>query len=240
MSYKYYFVKHSNKIMIFFLFLFVFVYQRQTLRPNETVMGAFRLAYNERRFLALYVIVYLAGLFPVLKQLFQTEYVSRVSSKWNFFEMAWRKIIFMALLYSLLLSFGWYVIVCTGMQDFSGESYVLYMLCVFVEQFIGWVEIGMLEACIYIVIHNLVLSFIISDAILILMNLSLYVGGNEQVLMYTRLYDFMFNPAKIDDIYKIISIGLFHIVIISLLVLIGYELLKRHDFIVGGKREHAN
>ena len=146
----------------------------------------------------------------------------------------------MALQYSFLLSFGWYVIVGTGIQNLSGKNYLMYMLCIFAEQFIGWIEIGMLEVCIYILIHNLLLSFIMCDALLILMNLSLYIGNNEQVLQYTRLYDFMFNPAKIDNIYKIVSIGLFHIMIISFLFLICYEIIKRHDYIMGGKREHAN
>lgn len=240
MLYKYYFVKHSNKLIIVFLLFFIFIYQRQTLCSGETLNSAFQMAYNERRFLALYVTVYLISLFPILIQIFQTEYVSRVSTKWRFFEIFWIKITIMALQYSFLLSFGWYVIVGSGIQDFLDKSYVMYMLCIFAEQFIGWIEIAMLEACIYILIHNLLLSFIICDALLILMNLSLYIGSNEQVLQYTRLYDFMFNPVKIDDIYKIVSIGLFHIVIISLLFLICYELIKRHDYIMGGKRKHAN
>ncbi len=240
MLYKNYFVKHLNKLIIGFLLFFIFIYQRQTLRSGETLISAFQMAYNERRFLALYVNVYLVSLFPILKQIFQTEYVTRISTKWRFFEMLWIKITIMALQYSFLLSFGWYVIVGSGIQNLSGKSYVMFMLCIFAEQFIGWIEIGMLEACIYILIHNLLLSFIMCDALLILMNLSLYIGSNEQILQYTRLYDFMFNPAKIDDIYKIISIGLFHIMIISFLFLICYEIIKRHDYIMGGKRGHAN
>lgn len=240
MLYKYYLVKHSNKLIIVFLLFFIFIYQRQTLRSGETLVSAFHMAYNERRFLALYVNVYLVSLFPILKQIFQTEYVTRVSTKWSFFEMLWIKITIMALQYSFLLSFGWYVIVGSGIQNLSGKSYVMFMLCIFAEQFIGWIEIGMLEAYIYILIHNLLLSFIICDALLILMNLSLYIGSNEQILQYIRLYDFMFSPAKIDNIYKIVSIGLFHIMIISFLFLICYKIIKRHDYIMGGKREHAN
>lgn len=240
MLHKYYFVKHSNKLILVFLILFVFIYQRQTLQSRETLISAFGIAYNERRFLALYVNVYLLSLFPILKQIFQTEYVTRFSTKWSFFEMLWRKITVMALQYSFLLSFGWYVIVGSGIQNLSGKSYVMYILCIFAEQFIGWIEIGMLETCIYILIHNLLLSFIICDALLILMNLSLYIGSNEKFLQYTRLYDFMFHPAEINGIYKIVSIGLFHIAISSLLFLICYEIIKRHDYIMGGKREHAN
>lgn len=216
------------------------MYQRQTLRSGETLISAFYMAYNERRFLALYANIYLVSLFPILNQIFKTEYVTRVSTKWSFFKILCIRITIMALQYSFLLSFGWYAIVGSGVQPLSDKSYVVYMLCIFVEQFIGWIEIGMLETCIYILIHNLLLSFVICDALLILMNLSLYIGSNEQVLQYTRLYDFMFNPVKIDNIYRIVSIGLFHIMIILLLFLICHEIIKRHDYIMGGKRGHAN
>lgn len=240
MLYKYYLVKHSNKLMMICLLFGIFIYQRQALGVNDTLISAFHMAYNERNFLSLYVLVYLISLFPILKQIFQIEYVTRVSAKWRFFEMLWVKISIMALQYSLLVSFGWYVIAGSGFRNFLKKEYVIYILWVFIRQFIGWLEIGMLETCIYILIHNLMLSFIICDALLILMNLSLYIGSNEQILQYTRLYDFMCSPEKNNGIYKVVSIGMFHVVIILLLFLICYEIIKRHDYITGGKREHAN
>ncbi len=240
MSFKYYFVKYLNIISVVFLLIIIFIYQRNTLSAEETLIHAFRTTYNERIFLALYVTVYLVSLFPLLKLVFQTEYVVRISTKWRFFEMLCKKIFFIAFLYSLLLSFGWYAIVGSGIQDFITKRYVLYIICIFLGQLIGWIEIGMIEVYLYILIQNLPLSFIISDALLIGMNLSLYISHNEHVLQYTRLYDFMFYPEEIGDLYKIVSNGFFHIAILSLLFLTSYEFIKRHDYIMGGKREHAN
>lgn len=239
-KYKYYFVEHGNKWIIMLLLSGIFLYQRQVLKAEETLIHAFQINYNERRFLVLYLNIYLVSLFPILKRMFQTEYVIRISSKWKYLEKICIKIIIMALGYSFLLSFGWYVMVGSGIENAKGQSYFLYILYIFVEQFIGWVEIGMFEVLVYIFIHNRALVFIICDSILILMNLSLYIGSNEKILQYTRLYDFMFNPQKINNIYTIVSIGLFHIIMISLLFLFSHNLIKKHDYIKGGKKAHAD
>lgn len=239
-KYKYYFVEHGNKLIITLLLTLIFMYQRQALRTEETVLSAFQVNYNERRFLVLYLNIYLVSLFPILKQIFQTEYVFRISNKWRFLEKLWGKITIMALGYSFLLSFAWYAIVGSGIGNTEGNSYFMYILCIFAEQFIGWMEIGMFEVLAYILVHNLLLAFILCDSFFILMNLSLYIGSNEKILQYTRLYDFMFNPAKINDIYTIVSIGFFHIVIISLSFLISHNLIKRHDYLKGGKKAHEN
>lgn len=239
-KYKYYFVEHGNKLIIAFLLIFVFIYQRESLRTDETVISAFQINFNERRFLALYLNIYLVSLFPVLRRIFQTEYVCRISTKWKVIEKLWGKITIMALEYSLLLSFVWYAIVGSGIENTDGKSYFMYIFCIFAEQFIGWMEIGMFEVLAFILVQHLLLGFILCESFFILMNLSLYIGSNEKILQYTRLYDFMFNPMKINDIYAIVSIGLFHIVIISLLFLVSHNLIKRHDYLKGGKKAHEN
>lgn len=238
--YKNFLVKHLNKIVIVFLLILNFIFQRNNVPEDKTLIGAFRLEYNERRFLAIYVGIFLIALFPVLKKIFKAEYVTRLSEKWRVCELLWKEVAVISLLYAFLISFGWYMIVGLSIPNGLNRNYLLYMFFTFIKLFIGWFEIGIIEAFIYILIHNLLLAFISCDAFLILMNLSLYIGSNEQVLQYTRVFDFMFNASDNIGLYRSISVGMFHIVIICLLILASYEIIKRHDYLMGGKRKYAD
>lgn len=240
MMYKNFFVKNMNKIILVFLLTINFIFQRYNVPHDKTLIGEFLLEYNERRFLAIYVGIFLIGLFPIFKNVFKTEYVTRISEKWRVCWLIWKGVAVISLLYAFLVSFGWYIIVGLSIPNGLNKNYLIYMFYTFIKQVIGWFEIGIIEAFIYIMVHNLLLAFIFCYSLLILMNLSLYISSKEQVLQYVRLFDFMFSPSDNIGLYKNFSIGMFHVVIICLLILASYEIIKRHDYLLGGKWKYAD
>lgn len=237
--FKYYIKKNIIQLLTAFFILFVFVYQGKASYFNDGYGSIIGNIFNERIFLALYVIVFLIGLFPVLKKIYHTEYLVRISSKWNFLEKICFRVCIISFEYSIILSFGWYIASGFFMSSYSSKRDIIYVLIFLLKQLIGWIEIGMMEVFIYILFKNLALAFVLSDGILIMLNLSLYSVDNQVLQRYLRLYDFMIYSLTYGNIYIMFSTVFFHIAVIFCLFLLSHELLKKHDFISGVKKVNA-
>lgn len=232
--FRYQLIQQANKYVCAAILIVFFLYQRQVLDEKKDILRVFHLTYNERSFLAVYVSMFLISLFPILKQIVKAEFVVRASVKWQYLGRIWKCLLVMALWDSFLLSFVWYIVVGSkGSSDIGNE--LPYMVCVFVTQVIGWMEIAMLESFCFILTRKFAVSFLICEGLLILTNLSRYLIGSTKILQYTRVYDFMFHPEQLGNVYRMISVGLVHVMLILSLVFVCYEIVKRYDYVAGGK-----
>jgi len=230
---------HSNMILLIIALAAYFAILRFSGTQKTTFFVKYYQTYNERRFLGLFLSVFLLSLFPTLKKMYITEIVVRNSSKWNYIISIFKEICLMSFAYSVMISIGWYFIIGTGTTDWILKENCIYMGVVLFTQIIGWIMIGMVELLVYIWIKNLPVSFIVCDMLFIMTNLSLYLSNDKRYISFVRLYDFMYDLLKIDDIFTIASIGFLYIAIIMLLIWLSYFSLKINDFMPGGKKSYA-
>lgn len=230
----------KDKAMPLFLLTLLLLYLiglRYGANDRETsFMERYYQSYNERRFLSLYLSAFLLSLFPVIKNFYITERLIRCNRIYAYVISIVKQIGVMALLYTVVLVIGWFDLVGSKTKDWMTGASILYISIIFFTQLIGWFLIGILEGFVYIMIKSLPLTFIICETLLIVTNLSLYISDNKLLVQYIRLYDFMFDLSKMGNFLTIFSIGFFNIAVITALVGLSYHVLRRHDFIPGGKR----
>lgn len=227
-------IKNLNFICVACLIFLIFVIRKKTNDMQDTCLHAFQLEFNERRFLGIYLSIFLIGIFPILLKLYKVYYVTKFTTKWRIMEIIFCEIISFAVVFSMLSAFGWFLVIGIHLEGTSFSEGIRITTYYFIKIFLGWVEIGMVECVAYILLRNLFLAFIFCDGMMILMNLSIYMIKNEKLIRYLRLFDFMYAYRIEDNLFREFSIGLYHTAIICMLFIIAYEIVKRQDIIMKG------
>ena len=235
MTYRYYMKKNVQFIFLLTIVLCVFFFHVMQGELGSEIVHTYWVMFNERRFLSIYLSLFLCSLIPYMKRIFCVDYVTRFPSKWVFLEKLCLRIFLIAIIYSLLLTFGWYGIVGPRVGGENNAMFLKSLAFIFLGNMIGWMEVGLLEVFLYSLIHNVLLAFVFCYAGAISMNLSLYTMRSEQFTRYIRLYDFMYHPEIFKTKYDYVSVTFFHIVVIFLIFLLCHERIKRHDYVKGGK-----
>lgn len=230
---KYIFILKANigKIMaIAFIFIF-FAMKRMEVQEESLFMKMYYDTFNERRFLSIYLTLYLILLFPIIKKVQSIEYITRYSRKWDCVIVQFFKILKVSLLYSFVIAFGWYFLIGAFCMQGMEREHVILICCITFTQVIGWTLMGMIEMVVYIFLKNIVLSFLLCDALFILTNLSLYVTSSLQFVHFVRVYDFMFDIGNINNPFILVSILFFYIAIIMGLIWFSYFAIAKQDFL---------
>lgn len=231
--------KQMIRIMLCIIMILILVLvRRQTDSEIEFLSGFFQW-FNERKFLAIYVTLYLISLFGQLKLIYDADRVIRNTDIWNHLSFIWKEIGVNAIIFAFLSTAGWYVIVGTAIKDCMNYRNIIYMCLIFFTQNIGWIEIGILATFIYSIVRNSPFTYILCHTTLILLNLSLYITNSEKFVQYSRIYYFMYELRQLNNWFTVISVAFLHIAIIFLLVFSTYSVVKKHDFISGDKNAYA-
>jgi hypothetical protein len=222
-------------IVIGIVFLiFVFIRVRGIL--YQDILSQFGACFNEMQYLGLYMLIFLISLAPILYDIFKEQIVIRQTDKWGYTLCIFVEIVKSAAVYAFAISFGWFIIIGTGVGSWNTQENWRYIGIIFLGQFVGWTMAGMLETMLYFMTKSLPLAFVLCYFIFIATNLSLYVNTSQQLEYYIRIYEMMFHIELFNSIYTLISVICFYLAIISILIWLCYWFIKHHDFLGGGGR----
>lgn len=199
-------------------------------------MRFYNRTYNEIRFIMPYVFFFLLCLLPVIKKIFVGELLVRKTNKWEYMIKIYKEIFVLSVIYTLILTVGWYLVLGTGTYNWQTKDVIVHMSIIVIAQVLGWTMIGLLELFVYAIVKNLAFSFVISFVFFVTTNLSSLVYNYERPDSSVRLFDFMFRFTEYKNLFLMMSTGAFYVTICMGLLWGVYFLILRHDFVFGGKK----
>lgn len=228
-----------DRVLLVFIMTCVLVCTRVQVTPMDSFVSVFHQSYNERKFLGIYVTLYLLSILPVLKGIYDTNKVIRNRSILRHLQMVWKEICVTAGVFVFLSTIGWYVIVGSKTAEWFDKENVFFVILIFITQFIAWIEIGMLATFVYSIIRNLAITYVLCQFTLIMLNLSLYITNSEKYVQYSRIYLFMYDLQQLDNLQRAISVGLFHIAVIFIFIFGTLCVFNNCDFALREKKLYA-
>ncbi len=231
--------RQMDKVLLVFVMTCILVWMRVQVIPTDSFLSVFHQSYNERKFLGIYVTLYLLSILPVLKGVYNTNTVIRNRSISRHLQMVWKEICITAGIFVFLSTIGWYVIVGSKTVEWFDKGNVYFVILIFVTQFIAWVEIGILATFVYSIIRNLAITYVFCQFALIMLNLSLYITNSEKYVQYSRIYLFMYDLQQLDNLQRVISVGLFHVAVAFTFILGTLCVFNKSDFALKEKRLYA-
>ena len=231
---KYKIVNQWNLLFVTLITSLLLIKAGLSVDRNDNLRHVFCMEYNERSFLLLYLNIHLVGLLPIFSKIFKEEQIVRSQSKVCFLRQRLKEIILQSVIYSLLLTLGWYFIVGIQLKNNVLLEALVIIGYYFIKVMIGMLAIGIFSMGVYIVIQNLVISYIVSYGILILLNFSLFGDTTSFLYQYMSVFRFMFTSDFQWELYREISKANFHIFLSILLYSLTYAGFKKHDFLKKG------
>lgn len=231
--------QHTAKILLFCIMTYILFYTRFRFASIDSLISGFHQSYNERKFLAIYVTLYLLSILPVLNSIYDTNKLIRSVNVLRHLQTIWKEICITAGMFAFLSTVGWYVVVGSKMVGCFQKENVLFVLIIFFTQIIAWSEIGILATFVYSIVKNSAITYVLCQLILIMLNLSLYIIDNERYVQYSRIYLLMYDIQQLNNLQRVISVVFFHIAVIFLFVFCTFSVLSRSDLALGGNKSYA-
>jgi len=226
-------------VLLVFIMMCVLFCTRAQVTPMDSLLAVFHQSYNERKFLGTYVTLYLLSVLPILKGMYDTNKVIRNRSILWHLQMIWKEICITAGIFAFLSTIGWYVIVGSKTAEWLNKENVFFVVLIFITQIIAWAEIGILATFVYSMIRNLAITYVLCQFTLIMLNLSLYITNSGKYAQYSRIYLFMYDLQPLDNLHRVISVGLFHIAVTFIFIFGTLCVFNNCDFALREKRLYA-
>lgn len=231
--------RRIDRVLLVFIMTCILVCTRIQVTPMDSLLSVFHRSYNERKFLGIYVTLYLLSILPVLKDIYDTNKVIRNRSILKHLQMVWKEICVTAGMFVFLSTVGWYIIVGSKTAEWFNKENVFFVMLIFVTQFIAWIEVGMLATFVYSIIRNLPITYVLCQFALIILNLSLYITNSEKYVQYRRIYLFMYDLQQLDNLQRVISVGFFHVAVTFIFIFGTLCVFNNCDFALREKRLYA-
>lgn len=186
--------------------------------------------YNRVYFMSLYLTVFLLGVIPIAAPIFVGELVIRFKSKLKLSLSLFKQLMYYSIFYGISFLTANIIILLFFSVDSLSRQWPFLLIC-FLFQIIIWIFVGSVFLIIYILIRNVVLTYLLD---ILIMAIFIYLA-NSGLLHYLKYYisgaEAMYFVPTDFALDKTILFIMYYSFLVILLFLVIIFILKRQDLL---------